>query len=440
MSKTLVFCQILKGVVERNKKAIIVVRGRHLVSQASDRLHREGVPHGVIMSNHWNDNPNAHVFVCSIDTLRARKVRPEASIIIIDECHHAVSQSYRDLVSLYPEAYFLSVTATPYPNEGLEHIATEVVMPITMGELIAQGYLVSPIYYAPTAPDMRGVKTSKGDYATGDVENIMLDPALHITGDIVKHWVKIGEGRPTICFATTVKHSRYIVDNFKLAGIPAEHIEAETPDEERRDAIARLVNGETKIISNVGILCTGVDIPEVSCLIMARPTKSYMLYVQQAGRGTRPAPGKKDFIILDHAGNVLRHNYITIEREAVLKPLDKKSRNQKDGAETIKSCQECYAIYDSSLPECPSCGFVNKAKPRSLKENDGELERLDPAAFKIKIDRRHLVQKDFYEFMDIVKDRNYNPWWCYHRLKEKYSAAEADKYKLKILRASKARS
>lgn len=427
--KTVIFCQVLKSVFEKGKHAIMVVRGRHLVSQAADRLAREGIAHGVMMPGHWNNNERAPIQVCSIDTLRARKKAPPADIIIIDEAHHAVSDSYRELIAMYPDAFILAVTATPYHDDGLGHIAREVVKPISMKNLIEQKYLVPPIYYAPSTPDMKRAKIVKGDYSASDVEKIMLDSSTYITGDIITHWRKLGENRPTICFAATIKHSEFIAAEFTKNGIACEHIEANTSQHVRDSAIERLVNGELKIITNVGILCTGVDIPQVSCIIMARPTQSYMLYVQQAGRGTRIAEGKKDFIILDHAGNVMRHNFITLEREAVIDPVDRKKKSKKSEVENIRQCKSCFAIYEASNAGCPMCGST--PEKRMLSHRPGELVKLEQP-FKIDYDPKYLDTK-FANFLAIAKERQYNLWWAYHQMKDEFGPAIADRYKFKII-------
>ena len=136
-------------------------------------------------------------------------------------------------------------------------------------------------YFAPSSPDLKGVRTQNGDYVTDQLEERMST----LTGDLVPHWVELAENRPTIAFAVNIKHSLNIVSQFNKAGIAAEHIEGDHSFDERMAAIERLKNGTIKILSNVGVLCTGVDMPFVSALLDARPTQSYNLYVQRAGRG-----------------------------------------------------------------------------------------------------------------------------------------------------------
>ena len=291
----------------------MVVRGRKLVDQCHKRLMREGVYHGVLMNNHWNINPSANIQICSIDTLISRKIFPPADLIVYDEAHNAVSKGYREFVSHYPNAYHLAVTATPYTDQPLTHIAEHIVKPITMQDLINKGYLVPPIYYAPKTVDVSSVKISQStkDYVVNDLEKIINEN--NIVGDLVETWRSFSEHRQTLVFAVSVKHSKHIAQMFNEAGIAAEHCDAETPEREREEVIKRFESGETKVITNVNLWSTGVDIPCVGCVVMARPTKSYTLFIQQLGRGTRPFPGKENFIVLDNAGNILRHGFITEE-------------------------------------------------------------------------------------------------------------------------------
>jgi DNA repair protein RadD len=414
--KTVIFAEAIKRTVAKGGKAVMVVRGIQLVEQAHQRLLRENVEHGIKQGNHWYKNHKAPVQICSIDTLVRRQDFPEATLLVIDEAHLFTSEPCKKFMENYNSrgTHVLSVTATPYCRESLLHLGEVVVHPISMQGLIDQGYLLPARYFAPSAPDLSGVRLSKGDYQVDQLEERMRT----LTGDIPAHWRKIAEDRPTVCFAVNIAHSNSIVAQFKAAGISAEHIEGDTPLKEREAAIERLRTGETKVISNVGVLCTGVDIPFLSCIVMARPTKSYNLFIQQAGRGTRPCSetGKQDFIILDHAGNTLRHGFITDEPEVFLegvKPKEKVVRAQV--------CRECYAIFTGS--ECHVCGW-KPAEDRKTRDSEiiietgvlTELKSFSKGAEMSIFVRRH---------REICKRRGYKKTWVYHRVKEVYGEAAA---------------
>lgn len=372
--KTFIFCLMIKKAVENNHRCIVVVRGRKLVDQASERLFREGVLHGVLMAKHWNYRPNEKVQVCSIDTLISRGLRPKADLIIIDEAHQTGSKGYKEFLSHYPDAFIVPVTATPWLEKGLRHVADKIVHPITMQQLIDEGHLNPFRYFAPSAPDMSEAKISSStkDYVTADAEKAMIKGAL--TGKVIEHWRELASNRKTLLFAVNIKHSKMLAERFCEAGIPALHCDAESSDSERKDAVSKLESGEVKIICNVGIFCTGVDIPSLGCISMCRPTKSLNLFIQQAGRGTRLSPGKTDCILLDHAGNIVEHGFPTEEPECDLDGWSKKESHKKES----KICKSCFAVYRGS--KCPECGEKAPPEPRSvdLEESDERLKEIKP--------------------------------------------------------------
>ncbi len=370
--KTTIFSHIVKEAVGRRRTAIVVVRGRKLVDQASQRLTREGVEHGVLMAKHWQYRPHLPVQVCSIDTLISRDLRPKADLIIIDEAHLACSKGYKEFISDYPMSYIVAVTATPYVESGLTHIADVVVHPIGMLELIERGYLVPFKPYAAPPPDLSGVHTSSStkDYVVKELESAMRKGKL--TGRIIEHWKRIANGLPTICFAVNISHSKFLTEQFLQNGISAEHCDADTSDDERNRIIKRLESGITKVVCNVGILCTGVDIPCLGAIVMARPTQSRNLFIQQAGRGTRVFPGKANCILLDHAGNIDRHGMPTDEDEITLEG-EIKSTSEKE----YKTCKECFCVYRGK--KCPECGTDAPAAPIEIppETNDALVEIVD---------------------------------------------------------------
>ncbi len=362
--KTLCFCFIAKAALERFNRVLVVVRGRKLVDQASQRLKREGVPHGVFMANHPGWAPERFVQVCSIDTIVARDANLRADVIIVDEAHQATSKSYRSFLAQHPGAYILAVTATPYGPEPLEHLAESVIEPILEQELIDQGYLVPPKYFAPKSDiDFGSVGMRAGEFVERDLEREVMKS--RIVGSVVTEYRKRAAGKTAIVFCVTVNHAQMLASEFNQAGIPARVLHAGTPDDEREDAIR-----SRDVLCNVGILGTGVDIPWLECVIMARPTMSLNLYLQQLGRGTRPYEGKTHFLLLDHAENVRRHGLMTDLREVDLKGTPRGKTNPNP----VKTCEKCYCVYDARLgARCPECGHEKLVERREIKHAEGEL-------------------------------------------------------------------
>lgn len=460
--KTVIFSTVMKGVQAKGKRCVLIVRGRELVDNASQRLLREGVEHGVMMANHKAWNPSLPIQVCSIDTLTARRDKmdlPKADLLVIDEAHFAVSPSFRWFIKHYRDSgvFSLSVTATPHVKQGLRHLADEVIYPITIKELIDQGYLVPPKYFAP--PNGIDFSNIRMDYKTGDynISDLSHEVAkAQITGDIIKHYNKLAEGRPAVLFACDVSHSKSMVEELNAAGISSLHIDAHTSDEDRKSALRSLEDGRIKIISNVGILCTGVDMPYVSAIILARPTKSYNLFIQQVGRGTRLYHNKNNFIILDHANNINEHGFI--EHEKLCKLDGKCIENVRPQNMT---CGSCYHVWNPSEqwqndnPELvlagkkgrdficqgiiffdgikQTCGHDNtpvkkERESKAITVVDVELKEINNALSSKEIK----MQKYVNGLIDKCRFRGYKPMWIFYQLKAKYGDSIARQKWLQI--------
>jgi superfamily II DNA or RNA helicase len=416
--KTFVFCLMIKSAVEKGRKCIVVVRGRKLVDQASSRLFREGVPHGVMMAGHWNNRPHAKVQVCSIDTLISRGLKPEADLIIIDEAHMSSSKGYKEFLSQYGhETFVVAVTATPWVEKGLAHVAQEIVHPITMEQLVDENYLVPFRYYAPDTPDLSEVKVSSStkDYVNSELADAMVKGQL--TGSVVSHYKQLANGRKAILFAVNIRHSKIMAERFNGAGVPARHVDSDSTDEEREEAYKQLASGEIMVLCNVGVACTGVDIPPASAIIMARPTKSLNLFIQQAGRGTRlcPEEDKEDCILLDHAGNIDEHGFPTDEPEVNLNGWKKEGHKKLS-----KICKNCFAVYRSS--RCPECGYTPPPAPTAeIEESDGTLKEIK----KEEIDPIKLAHKQLLKEARKTKKK---AAWAHYKLVDRFGYEAAKPY------------
>lgn len=314
--KTTLFADgLVAGAVAKGSRAWIVTPpNKELVSQASKKLDKLGIPHGVLQGDHYRTNYAAKVQVCSIATAvnRLEKFKDAApDLVVLDEAHHAVPGTrYQDLHEWLPEkTSVVGYTATPVrlDGTGMKHFFSKMVVASTIKELIRQGYLLpTEVYHAKVSADLSGMKKgANGDWAPGELGERMSQPK--ILGDIVAEWKEKGQNRPTLCFASTIEHSKKIVDAFKNAGIAAIHLDGDSDSDERRRGIDALKRGDVKIVSNCGLFFEGFDCPAVGCTIMARPTESLQIYMQTVGRGMRPEfgtarPGEYA-ILLDHTGN-----------------------------------------------------------------------------------------------------------------------------------------
>jgi superfamily II DNA or RNA helicase len=402
------------------RRVLVLVHRRELLTQASRKLHDLGIDHGILAAG-FPVRLHAPVQIASIQTLDARAIRsarmelPEADIVIVDEAHHARAKTYAKLIDHYPHAIVLGMTATPCRADGLglgNAFDTIIECPPVQA-LIDGHWLVPTVVYAPTRPNLKGVRVRGGDYVKSELADRMDNAKL--VGDIVEHWLRLGERRRTVVFATGVKHSLHIRDEFRLAGVLAEHIDGKTPTDERDLILAQLAKGEVELVSNAMVLTEGWDEPSVSCLVLARPTKSLGLYRQMVGRVLRPSPGKTNAIILDHSGATFQHGFVEDPVEWTL-DADQRAVNEAHAARCsapdapgLTTCPECQAVRLQGKP-CGSCGWrpVEKAKPVLVA--DGELGKLERDRT-VKPHELSAAEKRSWhaQFLWIGRERHYSP-------------------------------
>jgi superfamily II DNA or RNA helicase len=228
--------------------------------------------------------------------------------------------------------------------------------------------------YAPSKPDLQGLRTRMGDYVNAELENAMDRPS--ITGNAVHHYRKLADGKLAIAFCVSVKHAKDVAEEFRRAGYTASHIDGGMEESERDKVLKDFEARKIQILTSCDLVSEGFDLPAVEVAIMLRPTKSLSLYLQQAGRAIRPSPGKTSTIILDHAGNTAVHGFIDEHREWVLTDGAARKKSEGEKAPAVRSCPECFAMHRPS-PICPKCGHVYKIKGRKIEQVEGELVQLN---------------------------------------------------------------
>jgi len=266
--KTEMAMALIHGAVSKGKRVVFLCNRINLVNQASKRFYRSGINHGIIQGANTRGEYK-DVVIASIQTI-AKRAMPDTDLLIIDECHGAAgSKSFRQIIFDNKDKPIIGLTATPwakgmarfYPELG-GPLFEDMVIATTIPQLIKDKFLVDVEIYAPESPDMTGVKLSKNafgemDWSDSDIGKAVDKPAL--IGGIVEHWLKLSKDLPTVCFASNINHSKHIVEQFRAAGVAAEHIDCYTKDTERIEILKRIESGETIVISNVGILTEGWD-------------------------------------------------------------------------------------------------------------------------------------------------------------------------------------
>jgi superfamily II DNA or RNA helicase len=426
--KTMTAAALCADLIAQSHRVLWLTHRRELVNQASRTLYRNGIDAGIILPG-FPMRLGEAMQIASIASLHARAIRggsidlPEADLVVVDEAHHAPARSWRRLLTEYPKAVIIGLTATPCRGDGrgLGGLFDAMVEGPSVAELIALCHLVRSRIYAPSQPDLTGVRVERGDYVEAQLAERMDRPQL--VGDAVAHWFRLNpERRPTIAFGTGVAHSLHLRDEYRRAGVAAEHIDGNTPLEERDAIIAGLSSGAVEVITNSAVLGEGFDAPDVACLVLARPTKSLPLYRQMIGRGLRSAPGKTDCLILDHSGNVFRHGFPDDPVEWSLEP-DRRAENKAHSARVngsrpaLVDCPECHAVRFQGQP-CPACGWRPQPKPAAVKVVDGELGHVSADRT---VTAAALDQRRFYaQLLYIARERGYQRGWAGHKFREKF--------------------
>jgi len=350
--KTVTSSHMIKGAEDRGHPSLFTAHRREIIYQTEAKLVEAGIDYNMIMAGEKPSITHT-VNLASIQTL-IRREYPNAKFIIIDEAHHAPAVTYQKVIEQYPEAWILGLTATPCRTDGrgLGGVFERMVCGPSVRELIDLGFLVPPRIFTADIPSLEDLRISMRDYDQDDAEALLNTPKL--VGDIVEHYLEIGEGRKFIAFTSRVAHSLSLTEAFLHAGVKVEHLDGTTPTEVRKGILARHKSGETTGICNCGVLTEGYDDPTIECVIIARPTKSFGLYLQMSGRGLRPSEptGKKNLLLLDHASCYNEHGG---PDEPVAWSLDP----GKPAAQVDDKVREESTIMTQWV--CGLCRFVNQA-------------------------------------------------------------------------------
>lgn len=426
--KTETAVAMILAAVAKGRRVAFIANRKELVHQASRRLSRSGIAHGILQADNTR-SLDARVLVCSIDTVHLRGLPDEIGLIIVDEAHAvAGSMKYRELLFRYNAVPVIGLSATPFTVGLGKHydelrgaLFQELVVAASIRELIELGFLVDCDVYAPTQPDLTRVKSQRGmggelDYNETELAAAVDKPGL--VGDIVAHWRRLAAGKATVVFATNIAHSQHITAEFQRAGIAAAHIDYHHSDEERAEILSGFNQGRYTILSNASLLAEGWDAPHAECMVLARPTRSITRFIQMAGRVLRPHPGKDRALVLDHSGSTLRLGFPTDDLPLELDDgtgsgtASKKQQERKRSEP--KPCPSCKYVRPAGVHVCPACGFA-PARQSDVETHQGELCRLDRSNRPATHQRK---QEVYSQLLAIADDRGHSLGWVAHKYRE----------------------
>lgn len=377
--KTAVGAHILKRAVERGAHTHFWVHRRELVRQSILAMDKAGVPCGIIAAG-FPPNPTAPVQIGMIQSIgrRVDRIAPP-NLIIVDECHHAASTTLSALINHYNDAVILGLTATPWrlDGSGLRPWFKNMVCGPTTSELIRMGWLSDYRLFGPTRPvDLSGVQVVAGDYNKKQLAERM--KTSQVTGDAVKHYQDHIPGKRALAFLWSIEASIELAARFNAAGIPAVHVDGETPDAIRDMAMKAFADGTIKVLCNVDIVSEGFDVPACDAIFLLRPTKSLTLFLQQVGRGLRPSEGKQHCYIFDHANNVIgnHHGLPDDDREWSLDGRKKRAKSDDSDAPLHRMCPRCKEVSRLSVRICP-CGYKLVMERELEIDKDANLAEVD---------------------------------------------------------------
>lgn len=417
--KTHTAVAIIRRTLAKGRKVVFVANRKQLVDQTSKVLSGFGIAHGILQADN-SHSLDAKVLVASIDTVARRGLPDDIDLLIIDECHAvAGSSKYLRLLRQRNRVRVIGLTATPfavglgrYDDELGGMLFEELVIGATVGDLIAAGHLVDCDIYAPSDPDLKGVRSSRSadgelDYNQTDLAKVVDQPS--IIGDIVRHWFRLAPGRQTVVFATNIPHSRHIAASFSAVGVAAEHIDYHMADDDRQEILARFASGKTKVLCNCTLLSEGWDCPSAEVMVLARPTRSLTRFIQMVGRVLRPASGKKRALLLDHSGSTERLGHPCDDLPLELddgKPKTSGGQTRERPESLPKKCPRCTYMKPVKMHICPTCGFAPER----------QNEVITIAGTLVKQERKKPVTKDtkqhvYSQLLFIQQKHGYSLGW-----------------------------
>jgi superfamily II DNA or RNA helicase len=374
--KTYLALRLCNEALQRGRRVVFICDRKTLINQTSAAADGYGMPpHGIIQA----DNPRMALWrpfqIASAQTLAIRGVADDFDVVVVDECH-TLHDSTTEFIGK-TKAAVVGLSATPFTT-GLGAIYSRVINAATMAELVEQGTLTPMRVLSCVRPDMKGAKTTGGEWTARAAEQ----RGMGLVGDVVKEWLTHASALKTIVFGPTVVHCEALRTQFAAAGIRAELFTAHTTDAERRDLLEeyRKSDSRIRVLISVEALAKGFDVPDVGCVCDCRPLrKSLSTFIQMVGRGLRSSPGKTECLLLDFSGNIIRFADdfadIYFNGLAELDSGEKLDREvRKDEEKPVRKCPSCG--YEPMGRRCVRCGFEPK-RVSTTEVEEGEAVEVD---------------------------------------------------------------
>ena len=397
--KTATAIAMIQSATSKGLRVWFLAHLKEILNDTADRLIASKIKHGYIWAWHTVDR-RQQVQVVSVQTAARRLDRLEKpDLIICDEAHLAVAQTYQDVFEWAQAGpkYFrkggakiLHLTATPrrLDGRGMGEVADDIVATCSSQVLIEEGLLSPVVYLRPDTPDMRrddGKMAGHigGEFNPVDTAAIMRRPS--IVGSALDHYLTRGRGRPGLGFCVDIASARQYADDFAAAGLRTMAISGDDHDDTRYQALEWIQNGRLDFVFNCKLWVAGVDAPAISYIADLAPTESIVRYRQGLGRGLRVCDGKENLIYADHAGNLARHGNPLGDVEWSLDAVEGKRSTSTIREMPTKQCPKCFGTVATITTVCgltsiltgQRCGHEFEVQGREIEQVEGELTEVD---------------------------------------------------------------
>jgi DNA repair protein RadD len=392
--KSFLIAELSHRMLARQRRVLIVSHVREIIEQdaAAIRALWPDLPAGTIGINSaalGERDTQAPILLATVQSVfRNARELGQRSLMIVDEAHRVPSGSngmYHAVIAglraIHPSMRVAGFTATPYRldsgrlDEGDDKLFDKVVYSYGIADAIKDGWLSSLVAKGTDAEiDVTGVRIRGGEFIAGELERAATQKNLvERAADEIVHYG--GQRQGWLAFCCSVNHARQVHEALARRGIACATVTAHTPDDERAQIIAEFRAARLRALVNCEVFTVGFDVPHVDLIALLRPTMSPGLYVQMAGRGTRLASGKQNCLLLDFAGNVMRHG-----------PIDAVSVREEGERAKVKECPHCATLVAVGIRICPDCGYewpvTEQGRPRSV-WHEGSADLLSPLGNKL---------------------------------------------------------
>lgn len=422
--KTVIMAEIARKTTTKGNRVMFMIHRKEVLEQAIKTFKLQGVDMNLTTMG-------------MVQTLTRRiNQLDKPQLILVDEAHHALAKSYLNILDAFPNAYVLYFTATPIRtgHDQLDKIADDIVTGKSIKWLTDHHFLAPFHYYGLGDIDRSKLRKSNGDYSSESMDQAI---SHEIYGHIVEQYQRLAKGKQAVVYCHSIESAKKITQQFEQAGITAAEVDGNTEVALRDELVQKFRDQKLTILANVNLFTEGVDLPNVDCVIMARPTSSLALYLQFSMRCLNPREGKTA-IIIDHVDNFLTFGLPNNDRnwsEAIVTKDKRKAKPSTENGPAIAQCNYCFGTFyrDQIVDDCcPLCGHELKKETKDYKIVNVDLQEIKEN--QAVNHRKAMIQKilsdqvmanvadksvgqlhTLKEFQAYAQLHNYSPGWAWYQ-------------------------